>query len=516
MAKKLEEMSDAELENLLSQESKSSEKSLDQMSDEELQALVDAEEVPQKQSLGRKSLDYLSGGAQVLGSIFDYPVAPVREFLGSSVEVLTGKKTPSQLVESVSEPIFKGPSKSRSYTEILESLGVPKEGGPAVPLGVEEVMLPEERQAAPKFQTSAVGGSFLEQATPAAIGKLTSKIPIPSLIDKEKQTARAIGLSPKQISQGMTAGPESTRRLENITNFATESGIVKPLSSREKIFYRAKNKMEEAGKKIGDIIQSSDKDVENWISNATPELVEKYLNSGFNIPKQKAKMMMELSDELEGGANHDSALRTLGKWLDRHEVKSYGRPSIEQMQKWKGNVSKSISDFSKAQNEQPAKAAAYRKILEYLDKGLESEVNFAENYLKSGQKLDEYLKAKKDYSMSKQIHDSTLSLLSKEKASGGGRITGVLDTAKEMIYGAPVQSTLGSMKSPSIGYSPLINQIRSGYKSTQQQNISDVISNSIEESMKAGIPPYMIDEEIKKSNMLKPTEKAKLRKNLVK
>ena len=61
---------------------------------------------------------------------------------------------------------------------------------------------------------------------------------------------------------------------------------------------------------IGEIVKKADPIIDDWLSNPNvdPKLKEEYLKSGFNISEVAPKMIRELSDDLEGGANSDNDL----------------------------------------------------------------------------------------------------------------------------------------------------------------------------------------------------------------
>jgi hypothetical protein len=508
-------LSDEELDKLVEQKKMSE---YEKMSDEELDLLVRKKQEKEDswgeaaKTLGKGIAETAGEGLSLAGAVLDYPIAPARELLGTSIEALIGKKQPSDIFEATTTPIFEGPSKSRSWSTILEDLGVPREAGPAVPVGVEQLMTEEEKAAAPQFMPSAVGGAFLEQLSPMALGKVASKIPTPS-ISRPELMAKAIGMPASEVDIALKKSPESLKSLETLSEYAKESGVVKPFSNVRNIRDAAEKKLNDVGSKIGKIIDNASSQVESWIEKAPRQEREAYLNSGFNIQKQGPRMLKELSDELEGGGSHYSALRELKKWLEKHDTPTNFRPSVEQMQKWKKNVQDSIKNFEQIGAQQPGKQSAYKKILEYLNKGLEAEVSFAEKYLKNPVDLEEYRKLKKEYYLTSNIYENASSKVSKEIAGELPKPETTLGAIKEMIISPRVTSTLAV--SPQVNLIPSklspAMQFRAGYVTTspEYQQAEQTVSMMLMQ----GVPGFVLDEQVRKSP-LKPTEKAQLRKSI--
>lgn len=458
--------------------------------------------------VGEGVLDYAGDALSTVGSVLDYPMAPVREAVGGAAEYAKDRasnvaknavniyqgnpiesyegKTLGDIGQGIVTPLVEGPSKARSWAKIFEDLGVPSEGGPAVPLGVEQLMTDQEKEMAPKYQPAQIAGALADLAQPAAMAKVPKVIP--NIINREKQAERAIGLTSSAIEKGLTAPSSSTANVENIVNYAKDSGIIKPFSSTKQIFDRAAAKAEQAGKKIGEIVAKANSQIENWISKATPNEVKAYLGSGFNVDKVGAKMAQELADSLEGGSNVKSALNNLKEWVERHDVPMKGRPDLETLQKWKMNVGNSIKDFSKNPGKQPGKEAAYKKILEYIDKGIESEISFAEKYLK-GEDLKKFKDLKREYSLSTKIRDSAGKKFASERSSAS-KSSNLKDILLDPIYGSRVQSTLSTIPEKIIPRGPIANQVRIG----------------------ATLPPtpYEQQEMINRDQNLTPTQKAKM------
>lgn len=437
--------------------------------------------------VGEGIADYAGDALSMVGSVLDYPMAPIREGIGTAIEAATGPKTIGDVGQAIVEPLIMGPSKARSWSQIFQDLGVPAEGGPAVPLGVEQLMTEEEIEGAPKYQPAQMAGAFADLAQPAAMAKLPK---VTNLIDKAKQTERAIGLTASAVEKGLKAPSQSTSNVKNITDYAKESGIVKPFSSTKKILDRAAEKAESAGAKIGSLVSKANTQIDEWISKAKPQEVEAYLNSGFNVDKVGAKMAKELADELEGGSNVNAALRSMREWVERHDVPIKGRPDLETMQKWKKNVGNSIKNFSESASKQPGKEAAYKKILEYIDKGIESEINFAEKYLK-GDDLKKFKDLKKEYSLSTKIRDSVGKKYASERVSGS-KAANIKDIILEPIYGSRAQSTLATLPETVIPRGPIANQSR-------------ILINQPS--------PYELQEQINRSNMT-PSQKARALREL--
>lgn len=515
MAKALEQMTDEELNALLSESEK---KPLEKMTDEELDALLAEPKEPGYSDLAKETaiggVKAIGGALETAGKVMDYPFAPARELLGTSIESLLGKRQPSEIFERTTTPLFEGPSKGRSWSEILKDLGVPEVSGPAVPVGIEQLMTEEEKAAAPQFMPATVGGAFLEQLTPSTIGKAISKIPTPSF-SRTEMMAKAIGLPSEEIDIATKKIPESLKSLETLSEYAKESGVVKPLSTLKDIRDSAQAKVNEAGSKIGEIIDNASDKINNWLEKAPRAEREAYLKSGFNTQILGPKMLKEIYNEYKGGnvTKRSQAMRELTKWLDEHNMAETYRPFLGEMQQWKKNIQDSIKDFEQIGAQQPGKQAAYRKILDYLNKGIEAELNFSEKFLKNSPNLEEYRKLKREYYLANKIYDSSSAKLSKQIAGELPPPPTTLGMVKDMVVGPRVASTLAVTPEVSLIPSKLTPamQFRAGYVSTSPEY--QQAEQNITRALMMGIPPFILDKQVQLSP-LKPTEQAPLRKKI--
>lgn len=436
-----------------------------------------------------------SGVVDTVLSALDYPFAPIREGLGTTAEAITGKKEFSDIPGAVIDPLLYGPSTARSSQKILEDLGVPSESDiPAgVPMGMEKLMTEEELALAHKFSPSAVAGTLADQAitvgAPKAIGKAMQMLP--DLIDRESQLVKSFGMTKGQAEDALSASDRSVKNLKNLSEISKQEGLVTPFSSTKGIVEKSSKSLEEAGKKIGQIIKDSSADIDNYLINSGPAEQKAYLSSGFNFDRMRPKILTTISSNLEGSPDHDSALRAAASWLDAQEVKSFGRPDIEQLQKWKKNVSSKISDFSYGNNKSSAKEEAMKVILSSIDEGIEDEIKFAEKFLK-GNNLQKFKEAKKVYATSKIINDAAKAKEASELVSKSNFSFNPLD----WIEGTRKQSTLANVPSPNIP-SPMANPVVQEVRSIDK--------------LQAPLPPtpQQLEQQIRADKNLTPTEKAR-------
>lgn len=155
-------------------------------------------------------------GVKFVGKALDYPFAPIRETVGSALDLAQGKevKNPLRFLKD-------GPEGARSFADLYEQSGMfPKEGSPAVPLGMEQFMTDEEKQAAPKYNPAAMAGSLTDTALGHGVGVVADKG-----VSAVKQGANAIG-------NKLAAGAEQFA--ENATGAtAKQAEKFKPNAGRE-------------------------------------------------------------------------------------------------------------------------------------------------------------------------------------------------------------------------------------------------------------------------------------------
>lgn len=457
--------------------------------------------------------EYAGKGLGLAAQVLDYPMGIARESVAAPIEAVIGKKTLGDIPESITRAAF---GKARSATEIAENLGVPKE----IKLAPEQISRPEffsavpyaEEQKTESYYPSTVTGI----AADIAMGPILSKSLtyagklLPNVIDRTASTARAIGMTGPEYAEALQKTAPSIKGAETIADFGVSQGIVSPLSTRSGIVSKAKNAMKSYGAQLDSIRTSVANDIDTWMETAPPQKVKAYLESSFNFNNQKDKMIRELYSELEGGKNAKAAVSKLNDWLQEFPLsgKYSGKPSLLTLQKWKKNLGDSIADFSKVGASEPAGEAAYKKALEYVDKAMEAEVSLANKMLKNENTIEAYENAKKNYSLAKTIHDSAIEKLGRESMSGGA-MTDFYGELKSGIKGPILQSTMANIPSE-MPIFPKLNVLRAGY------NAVDLLKNQMEKAAAAGVPPSVVDSQIKHSEMLQPTEKAILRNKNIK
>lgn len=115
---------------------------------------------------GSDTLDKILSAVNTAGKVMDYPVAPIRETIGAALDLVQGKPVANPL-----KPLIAGPSSARTSKQLLEQAGVPETQGYALPLGVQEMMTPEELQGAPEYKLADVLSLPLDIATGSAAYK---------------------------------------------------------------------------------------------------------------------------------------------------------------------------------------------------------------------------------------------------------------------------------------------------------------------------------------------------------
>lgn len=149
-----------------------------------------------------------------LGSILDYPVAPVREAIGSSAEMLLGKKTPGEVLGRTIEPLVAGPSQSRDWKQIMEDIGVPETSNiPAAgPMGIEKLMTEEELAQTPKFSPSAVMGGYADIFTPMASEKMLAAT-VGKAPTALKKAAANFSMIPEKVLETTWSRPQELAKI---------------------------------------------------------------------------------------------------------------------------------------------------------------------------------------------------------------------------------------------------------------------------------------------------------------
>lgn len=295
-----------------------------------------------------------------------------------------------------------------------------------------ETDLRVEQATSPLAVATSVAGPAVGKALEAAT-------------DPVKNAVNAIGLDAKDLRQTLRnerTGSPATR--EGLVKSAREMGILnKTLSTTEGIYERAAQKVDEAGRKIADIVRNSSEDVNQWYERQPLARRKAFDSSRLNFDDRDiARIRNDLRELYKGyGPRGEQSLKRMDKLLESWAAG--GGPDLEDLWGLQAKLDDLIRDSGavagnvrgRGGNESlETKGYAYLKDL--INKAVNAELEFYEKGLR-GNALDAYKQARREYSVAKSILTASERKLAREGSSQAGPIVGGI---KELMSGTPTQT----------------------------------------------------------------------------
>lgn len=251
MNKRIEDMTDAELDAELSKASAS--KKPEEMSDAELDAQLHkyADSISTPNQNPNDELEVILDFVKNVGTIADYPVAPIRAALDANIKSIKsgGKDYPTELI---TDSLLHGPSAAPTPSEVAANAGISTK--------------PFFRDISPAnvagFGLDAILSSFAGEGA-----KRLLKGTIGKVVNQEDQVIKALGIDRKTVADGVSSSKESAKNISKITDYAKNNIITaNPLnSSTQKYFDKISQRVEEVGSKIADVYRTNKSELEKFL-----------------------------------------------------------------------------------------------------------------------------------------------------------------------------------------------------------------------------------------------------------
>ena len=232
-------------------------------------------------------------------------------------------------------------------------------------------------------------------------------------------------LSPKKkLSRELIRSGEGGR-VDELGNYALDNKVVGGLNNYEKMYQKASQLQEAAGREIHSINQRSNNFIENYmVQNAGKPLsgVKEYLTKTFTPANYKNEILSDIDRQLEYLPAKDAALKKASDYLDA--IWSKGTPDIEQLQKIRTALGQSVKDWAKTNLETPEVQRAWKIIRGHIADATDNEFNFLEQVTK-GPDAQRIRQLRKEYRSASTIADNVLDRAAGEMSQKSG--LGLLD-----------------------------------------------------------------------------------------
>jgi len=258
----------------------------------------------------------------------------------------------------------------------------------------------------------------------------------------------AIGPKKSIVKDAIRSSEKSPKSIENVGRYALDSGIVKPMSSYEKMYVAASTKADEAGKKISNIIDRNSDALDRYLA-ASPndDVMASYLEKTIGEANIK-KVVNEIALDLRYDKGGNNAAEQVFEYLKQVIPEGTGTTlDAKELQRVRVSLNNTIR-WGVENKELPATQKAFKILRSKIDNALGNEIELSAKVLGQNDKAalrklrDEYTKAsiisdtaldKYAASISKKINPTN--------AAAAGAITGTL--LKPTISGAITGAAVG-------------------------------------------------------------------------
>lgn len=391
------------------------------------------------------------------------------------------------------------------------------------------------------------------------IGAITTLTPLAGVATKvfkpaEQAAFEALGPTAKKAEKAMKMDKiadlgdyEAEFGKKEIGKFALENKLVSMGDTVKDTWNKAVEKQSQIGAQIGDLYQ---------------RVQDKLSSAGQRISNNDAKVLMNPYDvygDIEDAVNYVN--KSLGPAVGRKQavssVQNYltelqeiypENPSMQDLMEIRGKIANRIKDFSKDPSAQSDTIVAYRNLLKYFNNRISSSVD-ALDRMSGSADSQELKRLNEQYSKLSYIADMTGSAAAKADTAKQGALPFILSPATwggaaygatQMVTGDPIKSAgaaaligggaaaskllegkgagvlanLANQTAPRTFLAP--TRISRGVDVGFREDPFIQVEGMVDQALMNGIPPFMIEQEVKKSDNLTITQKAQLRQKAAK
>jgi len=270
-----------------------------------------------------------------------------------------------------------------------------------------------------------------------------------------KAAYSAIGPKKKAFIESYTAKPDpltkqpSPKSQEAIGRFALDEGIIKPITTYEKMFLRANEKLQTVGQEIGGIVKANKGALDTFFEKQG--MKGKDLNNYFSrtlSESAKPGILAEIREKLKFERGADAAADSIDNYMEQFLPKGLGTTlEIEELQKLRGSLNDTIK-WSKREKELPAIQKGLKIFREKVDDAMNNEFDLMEKATGSTDK-QRIRKLRAEYGKAQTIADSALDRFAQGETAQVNPQTGVFGGA--MVGGMLKQSVPGALAGAALG-----------------------------------------------------------------
>ena len=303
---------------------------------------------------------------------------------------------------------------------------------------------------------------------------------------------------------------------ENITSFAKSENVFSDFPDLTEIKNRAIDLKQKYGSSLKNIYQTAKKlsdDISH--SGINPENT-KFQLSQKDLNRLKNSFVEKLKKEDWSDADKNSAIKEISDYFDNIQLDDI--PDIMQLHEIKQSIGDKAYRVGKAM--QPTGAQDFwRKAGRIVDDEIQSRISSISNIMKNteNENLAEALKeANKKYSLSSRLYEISANAVDSERPPYD--ISGMIRQAFMSPQAQITLSKIGSaaekipsyLKPTGPGLALSLSQIG------RVENRMETAQEMTDRALKMGVPPYIVENQVKNSTVLTNTQKAQLRQKAAK
>ncbi len=345
-------------------------------------------------------------------------------------------------------------------------------------------------------------------------------------------------------------GENPLQKVNDLSNFARDQGIMQPMSNAEKMLIATRGKLKDIGSQIGEIRDKNESAVQDYITrNSDSPDVQDYQKNVFNPQSVKDNIISQIDKDYQYNPRKSEAIK--------NNVLAELDPMIQQMQsaqkpdqsipikgltnlkaEWQDNV----KNWQQAKvGDLPEKQQAYAYLQKAADNAISNEIALGDK-IYQGQDLSIHNKLKKDYGFAKTLEPllekktyqefakpapglnlnpmdlfgignignnpavkTTLATVLPNIANVGSNVGQVLNTLSRPAANI-MQNGKSSQRSPQSIGSPQPEQMIEGFPQSQTMSVAQMAQKNMQNPM---VTEQMVRSTLDKDESLSNIQKAK-------
>lgn len=354
-------------------------------------------------------------------------------------------------------------------------------------------------------------------------------------------TAKKIEKANKLEKASELKGLESSFSKKEIGKFALENKLISAGDTVVDTWNKAMEMKNQVGSRIGNLYGRIQNQLDQ-ISNKSSTQDVKYILSPYDVHGDMKEAIDFVNKNLGPSVNRKNAISAITSYLEDLQDLYPDNPRMDDLMEIRGKIADRIKDFEKDPSAQTDTVVGFRNLLKYLNGRISDSIKTIDKVVGSNES-SELMKLNDQYSKLQYIADvtgkasaraegaaqkslpfllspaaygtaayaATNALTSDPiKAAVAGTLFGVGNLATKALEGKgnSIMANVANQSIPRAMMAPA--RIQTGFETGYKEAPFIQAEQMLDQALMQGIPPFVIDQEIKKQP-LSPTEQAKLR-----